>query len=79
MAVLPIMMMMIIMVYYLNHKRRSLVSILSQMNPVHILHPYFFRTYFNLGGRRQRIWLKHYATSRKVAGSITDEAIKFFN
>jgi hypothetical protein len=26
---------------------------------------------------RQRTWLRHYATSRKVAGSITDEVIGF--
>jgi hypothetical protein len=26
-----------------------------------------------------RSWLRHYATSRKVAGSISDEAIGFFN
>jgi hypothetical protein len=29
-------------------------------------------------GTRQRSWLKHYATSRKVAGSIHDEVIGFF-
>jgi hypothetical protein len=27
----------------------------------------------------QRSWLRHYATSWKVAGSITDEVIEFFN
>jgi hypothetical protein len=27
----------------------------------------------------QRSWLRHYATSRKVAGSIPDEVIGFFN
>jgi hypothetical protein len=27
---------------------------------------------------RQRSWLRHYATSREVAGSITDEVIGFF-
>jgi hypothetical protein len=26
-----------------------------------------------------RGWLRHYATSRKVAGSIPDEVIEFFN
>jgi hypothetical protein len=26
-----------------------------------------------------RSWLRHYATSRKVAGSIPDEVIGFFN
>jgi hypothetical protein len=29
------------------------------------------------GGTRS--WLRHYATSRKVAGSISDEVIGFFN
>jgi hypothetical protein len=28
---------------------------------------------------RNRSWLKHYATHRKDAGSIPDEAIRFFN
>jgi hypothetical protein len=27
----------------------------------------------------RRGWLRHYATSRKVAGSIPDEVIRFFN
>jgi hypothetical protein len=30
-------------------------------------------------GTRQRRWLRHHATSRKVAGSISDEFIGFFN
>jgi hypothetical protein len=30
-------------------------------------------------GTRCRSWLRHYATSRKVAGSIPDELIGFFN
>jgi hypothetical protein len=28
---------------------------------------------------RQRSWLRHYGTSLKVAGSIPDKAIGFFN
>jgi hypothetical protein len=32
-----------------------------------------------IGGTRQRSWLRHYATSRNVAGSIPDEVIGFFN
>jgi hypothetical protein len=28
---------------------------------------------------KMRTWLRHYATSRKVAGSIPDEVIGFFN
>jgi hypothetical protein len=31
------------------------------------------------GGTRQRSWLRHYATSRKVAGLIPDEVIGFFS
>jgi hypothetical protein len=31
------------------------------------------------GGTRYRSWLKHYATSQKVAGSIPDEVIGFFS
>jgi hypothetical protein len=30
------------------------------------------------GGTLWRNWLKHYGTSRRVAGSITDEVIGFF-
>jgi hypothetical protein len=30
-------------------------------------------------GTPQRSWLRHYATSRKVAGLIPDEVIRFFN
>jgi hypothetical protein len=32
-----------------------------------------------MGGTRKRSWLGHYATSRKVADSIPDEIIGFFN
>jgi hypothetical protein len=32
-----------------------------------------------LGGTRQRSLLSHYATSRKIAGSIPDEVTGFFN
>jgi hypothetical protein len=32
-----------------------------------------------LGSTRQHSWLRHYATSRKVAGSIPDEVIEFLN
>jgi hypothetical protein len=28
---------------------------------------------------QQRSWLRHYAASGKVAGSIADEVIEFFN
>jgi hypothetical protein len=33
---------------------------------------------FVSGGTRWRSWLRHYATSRKVAGSIPDDVIRFF-
>jgi hypothetical protein len=32
-----------------------------------------------LVGTPERTWLRHYATSRKVAGSIPDEVIEIFN
>jgi hypothetical protein len=35
--------------------------------------------YARTSGTRQRSWLRHYATSRKFAVSIPDEAIVFFN
>jgi hypothetical protein len=31
------------------------------------------------GGAQWHSWLQHYATSQKVAGSIPDEVIGFFN
>jgi len=31
------------------------------------------------GGTRWRSWLRHYATSRKVAGSIPDDVIGIFH
>jgi hypothetical protein len=34
---------------------------------------------FAEGDTRWRGWLRHYATSRKVAGSIPDEVIIFFD
>jgi hypothetical protein len=30
-------------------------------------------------GTRQRSWLRHYVTSRKVAGSLCDEVVVFLN
>jgi hypothetical protein len=35
--------------------------------------------YLRFGGMRQHSWLRHYATSRKVAGSIPDEVFGIFN
>jgi hypothetical protein len=34
---------------------------------------------FLLGGTRQRSWLRQHAKNRKVAGSIPNEVIKYFN
>jgi hypothetical protein len=31
------------------------------------------------GGKRQRSWLRHYATSRKVAGSVPDKVTRIFS
>jgi hypothetical protein len=40
----------------------------------------FFLVSTKLGrGTRQRSWFRHYATSRKVTGSIPDQVIGFFN
>jgi hypothetical protein len=38
-----------------------------------------FYSFVTGGGTRYRSWLRHYATSRKVPGSISDEVIGFFN
>jgi hypothetical protein len=40
---------------------------------------HFVYACYMLGGTRQRSWLRQYATRRKVAGSIPDEVIGFFN
>jgi hypothetical protein len=57
-----------------------LVFVLSQKNRVHTLPSYFLKIPFNITrGTRQLSWLKLYATSRKVAGSIPDEVTGFFN
>ena len=40
--------------------------------------PYINRNTYIVGGTRERSWLRHYATSRKVAGSIPDGAIGIF-
>jgi hypothetical protein len=42
-----------------------------------VLHLRYVRFYS--GGARQRSWLRHYATSRNVAGSSPDEVDFFFN
>jgi hypothetical protein len=35
--------------------------------------------YYLIGGTRYRSWLRHYATSRKIEGSIPVEVIELFN
>jgi hypothetical protein len=39
---------------------------------------YIYRIPNIFGGTRWRSWLRHYATSRKVTGSIPDEVTGFF-
>jgi hypothetical protein len=53
------------------HKSPPLISILSQTNPLNITPSYFSKFHFNIILPPTR----HYATSRKVAGSILDEVI----
>jgi hypothetical protein len=43
-----------------------------------VCHIYFVYD-VNTVGTRYRSWLRHYATSREVAGSILDEIIGFLN
>jgi hypothetical protein len=40
---------------------------------------YFTKLTVPMGDARERSWLRHYAASRKVAGSIPDEVNGFFN
>jgi len=40
---------------------------------------YYYYYYYYYGGTRWRSWLRHCATSRKVAGSIPDGVIRFFH
>jgi hypothetical protein len=67
-----------------------LVPILSSVYPGKILQTYYFKINFNVilpfmlrpsenSNQNLCIWLRHYATSRKVEGSITDEVTGFFN
>jgi hypothetical protein len=39
----------------------------------------FNYVFLSCWGTQERSWLRHYATSQKVAGSIPDEATGFFN
>jgi hypothetical protein len=48
--------------------------------PFHMFHLIVsFCSLLNPGGTRSRSWLRHYATSWKIAGSLPDEVIGFFN
>jgi hypothetical protein len=65
----------------LPHIREALGSNLSSETGYH--GRYFFDIPLFLqakpGGTQYHSWLRHCATSRKVAGSIPDEVIGFFN
>jgi hypothetical protein len=39
----------------------------------------YYTYHLLVGGTRYRSWLRNYATSRNVSGSIPDEVIGFFN
>jgi hypothetical protein len=55
------------------------VLVMDPRQDPHIKHRFqqFFYCYEFMGARGS--WLRHYATSRKVAGSIPDEVIGFFD
>jgi hypothetical protein len=65
-------------------------SFLGQIPPNHFV-PNYLNLYYSLWAKdpykvtdrpnvtRQRSWLRHYATRRKVAGSIPNEVIAVFN
>jgi len=40
---------------------------------------HFVGLFYTKGGTRWRSWLRHCATSRKVAGSIPDGVVRFFH
>ena len=65
-------------VHYHIHKSKSLDRILRQINITQTLPPYLFKTYFTRG-TRWRSWLRHCATSRKIAGLIPDGVIGSFH
>jgi hypothetical protein len=54
------------------HRKLSVSPILSCFDPLHIYTNYFFKIHFSS-------WLRHYATSQKVVGSIPGDVIGFFN
>jgi hypothetical protein len=45
----------------------------------HVLKLFVFSKYLFFSGIQERSWLRHYATNHKVASSISDEVIGFFN
>jgi hypothetical protein len=75
-------------VQYLVRKNLLLHLIVRQMNPIHFLRLYFFKIHFSIvfpsipgggGSTLQRSWLRHFATSREVAGSSPGVVLRFFN
>jgi hypothetical protein len=54
------------------------LNISNKYNTVIVL-SFYLKTNRERGGTRYRRWLRHCATSRKVAGSIPDEVIVFFS
>ena len=49
------------------------------MKPKNTMYYYYYYYYYYYCGTRWRSWLRHYATSRKVAGSIPDGVIGIFH
>jgi hypothetical protein len=60
-----------------KQKKQTLIRVMLWNNYFYI---HVILTYCrNLGGMRQRSWLRHYATSRKIMGLIPDEVTRFFS
>jgi hypothetical protein len=59
--------------YKLLHKELE-IKIISNY-----IHSHFCQVQKSFGATLKRSWLRYYATSRKVAGSIPDEVLEFIN